>query len=277
MTAIAIWRFDEPNTPPFIWAAGDSRISGGGLPLIDDGVKLFSLPVACYGPTGVLGPIIHTHSIGYSFAGHTLMGQNAYLALVPLLTNLMIVVPNQLPTFNDIASFVCNYLKRTFADFSLVAAGHAMFEVSLFGFCCVTQQLCVCHLRPTRNETTGIYDVVTVSNAPMEHGDILCLGDKSQQIREEALAGFADPAQPGSSPGRVPTRVIERYIADQTCPTIAGRLQLGIADRSGFRGMSIVRPLVVGQPEAEMTYLGRRVWEDLNSVGPAIIALPGMS
>jgi hypothetical protein len=205
------------------------------------------------------------------------MGQNPYLALVPLLSNLMIVVPNHLPSFQHVASFVCNYLKLAFDDFRFVAAGGAMFEVGMFGFCHVTQQFRVCHIRPTRNEATGIYDVLTVRDAPMEHGEILCLGDKCQEIKEEALAGLAGPAVPGSLPGRAPGRIIERYIADQTCPTIGGRLQLGIADRSGFHGMAIVRPRVVGHPEAEMTYLGRHMWDEIKPVGPAIVAIPGMT
>jgi hypothetical protein len=42
MTLLAVWCAEER-----LWMASDSRLSDGGGPLIDEGVKIFELPVVC--------------------------------------------------------------------------------------------------------------------------------------------------------------------------------------------------------------------------------------
>lgn len=135
MTAIAIWLNSEDLRNPAWWVAGDSRIttSGGNA---DDGVKVFSLPVICRtaDSEGYFSELAYAHSFGYCFAGSTIMGQNSYLALVPLLSNL-ISVSGYRPSMEEVAQYVHRYLRTTFDSFKLVAGRGALFDAALFGYC----------------------------------------------------------------------------------------------------------------------------------------------
>src|SRR5690348_11601459 len=135
MTAIAIWRNDEIAGNPSLWATADSLVSGPQKEqLIGDAVKIFPLPIICRrpGPTGFFSEPYFVHTLGYCFAGSTLMGQNSYLGLTPLLSNI-ISTNSYLPSMRDIASHILAYLQRTFDDYKAVAAANSLFQVALFG------------------------------------------------------------------------------------------------------------------------------------------------
>ncbi|MFM6079751.1 MAG: hypothetical protein ACKPEO_22240 [Sphaerospermopsis kisseleviana] len=120
MTAIAIWFNDEYPDKPCLWVAGDSRVSkkektytgnDSYSTLIEDAAKIFTLPVVCKNPdeNGFYSKIYYYHSYGYCFAGNTLLGQNSFLALMPLLSNL-IANDDYIPPMNCVAEFICQYL-----------------------------------------------------------------------------------------------------------------------------------------------------------------------
>ena len=92
MTSIVIWTNLEVAGNPSLWVVGDTRVSGSGSqPLIEDAAKVLGLPVVCRRPdaAGFFSETYFSHTLGYCFAGSTLMGQNSYLSLVPLLSNLV--------------------------------------------------------------------------------------------------------------------------------------------------------------------------------------------
>jgi hypothetical protein len=113
LTAIAIWYNSEIELNPGLWMAADTRVTRSGTVLIDDCSKVFNLPVICRSPDsqGFFSRVTYLHSYGYCFAGNTLMGQNAYLGMTPLLSNL-ITNDSSFPAMQDIASFVLKYLTR---------------------------------------------------------------------------------------------------------------------------------------------------------------------
>ena len=102
MTAIVIWLNDENPQLPSLWVASDSRVSKSkDSRLIDDATKIFALPVVCRSASqnGFFTDITYYHTYGYCFAGSTLLGQNTFLALMPLLSNLITLaaIPNSKP------------------------------------------------------------------------------------------------------------------------------------------------------------------------------------
>ncbi|MFK0732024.1 MAG: hypothetical protein ACFKPT_16770 [Gloeotrichia echinulata GP01] len=120
MTAIAIWFNNENRENPSLWVASDSRISKNqNSTLIDDAAKVFALPVVCRFPSedGFFSKISYFHTYGYCFAGSTLLGQNTFLALMPLLSNLEATQPYT-PKMADVAHFVWKYLGRASIQFS---------------------------------------------------------------------------------------------------------------------------------------------------------------
>jgi hypothetical protein len=54
---------------------------------------------------------------------------------------------------------------------------------------------------------------------------------------------------------------------------IGGDLQFAIADSFGLRPVALVKPYVLGQPTSYMSYLGRKLTDDLTKVVEARAAL----
>jgi hypothetical protein len=113
MTAIVIWLNNENPANPSLWIASDSRVSKHDSTLIDDAVKIFALPIVCRSPgkEGFFSQISYFHTYGYCFAGSTLLGQNTFLALIPLLSNL-VTVERYIPQMSDVADFILEYNEK---------------------------------------------------------------------------------------------------------------------------------------------------------------------
>ena len=269
VTAIAIWRNDEVEENPSLWAAADSRVSGvNGNLLIDDAVKILSLPIICRrpGPNGFFSEAYFAHTLGYCFAGSTLMGQNVYLGLAPLLSNL-ISATSYIPSIEDIAGQILAYLKVTFDDYRPIGAQQSLFEVAVFGYCHRTNRLEIFHFHPQLVE--DVYEVTLQAHQDLQAHNFVYLGNDGAALREEITTAFNGEAVPGRPISRTPRFVIEDRIASDESPTIGGDLQLAIADRFGLRPLALVRPYALGQPAAYMSYLGRELTDGLTTVGEA--------
>lgn len=272
MTAIAIWRNDEVEGNPSLWAAADSRVSGvDGNLVIADAVKILSLPIICRrpGPSGFFSEAYFVHTLGYCFAGSTLMGQNAYLGLAPLLSNL-ISATSYVPSMEDIARQILAHLKVTFADYRPIGAQQSLFEVAVFGYCHRAQNLEIFHFRPRLVQ--DVYEVALEAHQHLHAHDFVYLGNDGSAVREEIANAFNREAEPDRPISRAPRFVIQDLIASDESPTIGGDLQLAIADRLGLRPFALVKPYVLGQSAAYPSYLGRELTGDLTTVGEARVS-----
>lgn len=269
MTAIAIWRNDEVDGNPSLWAAADSRVSGAnGNLLIADAVKIFSLPIICRRPgsTGFFSEVYFVHTLGYCFAGSTLMGQNAYLGIAPLLSNIMSAT-SYIPSIEDIARQILAYLNVSFEEYRRVAGQQSLFEVAIFGYCHVTQKLEIFHFRPRL--VHDLYEIALEAHQDLKTNDFVYLGDDKASLQAEITNAFNDEALPGRPASRAPRFVIQDRIVNDESPTIGGDLQLGIADKFGLRPFALVKPYIEGQPAAYTSYLGRELTGDLTTIGQA--------
>lgn len=269
MTAIAIWRNDENEGYPSLWAAADSRVSGAdGNLIISDAVKILSLPIMCRRPrpNGFFSEAYFIHTLGYCFAGSTLMGQNAYLSLTPLLSNL-VSATSYIPSMEDIACQILAYLKVTFQDYAAVGAHQSFFEVAVFGHCQKTQRLEIFHFYPKLID--NIYEITLESYQNLHAHDFVYLGNDSTALRAEITNAFNGEPQPGRPVSRAPRFVIQDRIENDESPTIGGDLQIAIADKFGFRPLALAKPYISGQPASYISYLGRELTDDFSTVGEA--------
>jgi hypothetical protein len=274
MTAIAIWCNTELPDQPSLWAAADSLVTrASGSPLIGDAAKIFSLPVICRcpSPDGLFSTLSSQHSYGYAFAGSTLIGQNAYLSLVPLLSNLITHTPYS-PPFKEVAAYVLRYLRSSYDELKLTIGPDANFRISIFGWCPVHRVLSVYTFSPTTADT-GQFQVSCTANEDMKHKAFVYLGDRSEHMTASIAAAFELSSIPGRPQTRAPRYVIEDHIAADDFETIGGDLQLGIANSFGFQHYMLCRPRILGRPEAYFSYLGRELVDDLTSLGSARIGL----
>lgn len=90
-----------------LWMASDSRLSDEGRSLIDEGVKLFELPVICRAPdehTGDFVEIYFANTLALGCTGHSVIYHQIQANLVPLLGNLVGLRGN-MPSLADVANF----------------------------------------------------------------------------------------------------------------------------------------------------------------------------
>jgi hypothetical protein len=277
MTAIAIWLNNEDPESPALWVASDSRVSRDqNQTLIDDAAKVFALPVVCRfpGESGFFTQLGYFHTYGYCFAGSTLLGQNTFLALMPLLSNLA-ATQGHAPLMADVAGFILNYLGRAFDDYKAIACENSAIEVALFGWCHSTQKQHIFHFFPDKDEN-GVYVLRCTDHVDLNEKSFLYLGDHKSDMMQKLQKAFDGDCEPGRPLSRIPRYVIEEHIHNDEYKAIGGDLQLGIADRFGFRPFSICKPRVHGEPEAYLSYLGYELHKDIQSVGDAFVNLPGM-
>jgi hypothetical protein len=279
MTAIAIWFNNESPQAPSLWVASDSRISKHKekTPLIDDAAKVFALPVVCRSPdaNGFFSQTCHSHAYGYCFAGNTLLGQNTFIAAMPLLGNLIASQPYA-PPISCVADFVLTYLSRAFDDYKVIACEYAAVEVALFGWCHRTEKPHIFHFYPVKDDS-GEYTIKRDHLTDLKHKSFVYLGDERVMLTEKIQKAFDCSPEAGRPLARIPRYVIEDHILDENYKTIGGDLQLGVADRTGFQQYSICKPKVHGQPEACLSYLGHELDQDIPRVGEAYSGLPGMT
>lgn len=277
MTAIAIWFNNENPENPSLWVASDSRVSTNqNSTLIDDAAKVFALPVVCRFPDedGFFSQVGYFHTYGYCFAGSTLLGQNTFLALMPLLSNLVANQPYT-PQMAYVANFIFEYLGRAFDDYKVIACENSAVEVALFGWCHVTQKHHIFHYRPGKDEN-GVYVIKCTDHTDLNEKSFVYLGDQRNDMTQKIQNAFNSGSELERPLSRIPRYIIEEHIQNSKYRTVGGDLQLGIADQFGFRPSSICKPRVPGNPEAYLSYLGYELYQEIQNVGHAVVYLPGM-
>ena len=201
-------------------------------------------------------------------------GANAYLALTPLLSNL--ISPTlYVPSLFDVGQHVLAFLRLTFNDYKVRVAESAMFEVAIFGYCHHTQQLSVYHFAPKLEN--GVWEMMLIQQPLTKVSDFVYLGDDKVNMSSAITSAFSGQAVPGMPLSRIPRYVIQRRIDDESCATIGGDIQLGIADRFGFRPYTLCKPRIKGQGEAYFSYLGRELTPEISHVGEARVGGPAMT
>jgi hypothetical protein len=277
MTAITIWFNDEIPDNPSLWIAADSRVSSfSNSVLINDAAKIFTLPVVCKypGEDGFYSKISHYHTYGYCFAGNTLLGQNTFLALLPLLNNLVANKP-YVPPMDCVAHFIFNYLSRTFDEYKVIACEKSAVEVALFGWCHADHKPYIFHYFPRKDEK-GVY-IINYQKLNTYKNFFIYLGDRKDDLKQKIQEAFNGQNIAGRTLSRIPKHIIEDHIQDDNYPSIGGDLQLGIADRYGFKPFSIYKPRAIDNPEDYISYLGYELHEDIKNVGDAFVGLYSMS
>lgn len=277
MTAIVIWCNSEILEYPTLWAVADSLVSrDSGSPLIGDAAKLFSLPVICKSPSadGFFSTLSSQHTYGYAFAGSTLVGQNTYLSLLPLLTNLISHKPYT-PSLSEVAAFLAKYLAVAYEDVKVSMGPDAMFSIAIFGWCPVKLALELYRFQPKKADS-GIYEIDCTQYTNWVSTPFVYLGDCSDRVSESIARALRNESTPGRPQSRSPRYVIEDCIRSAEFPKIGGDIQLATANELGFHQYMLCRPRNPGKPEAYFSYLGRELNNQLTQLGGAQIGLLGM-
>jgi hypothetical protein len=277
MTAITIWYNNEIKEHPGLWVAADSRVSAdSNSVLINDASKIFGLPIICRSPdsSGFFTNVSFNHTYGYCFAGSTLMGQNTYLSLLPLLSNLVVEDSSNPPSMAEVSEFVLKFSRRSFEEYRIRVGQPSLFEAALFGWCQSKQRLYIFHYFPKL--VNGVYSLICAQNEFKNLGDFIYLGDEKAKMSKLISQGFLTKPVPGRPISRMPRYIIEDQIEKSLFPSIGGDIQLAVSNIFGYQPYLLCKPIERGKPDAYFSYLGRALTEDIRYVGQAMVGGPAI-
>lgn len=279
MTIVATWLNKESGVPR-LWSVSDSRLS---LPssVFDFGAKLFSIRLSCLeaGPDGFINKVHFTNTIGFSFAGSSLMGLNLHALLSHFLGNL--TSPTQqreIPSMEDVANFAKNLIEHLIQEhqMTMLQGTPPVCEVAISGYCVKKSEFQVFHLSPV----PGIGPIqVNVSKIDFSDDQTVhLLGDHKLEIANLIEEARLTLLEKNIKWWRAPQNVIERVIKDKVFSTIGGDLQLGFTTHFGFQLVSLCRPIEEGKPASTFFHQNIDVGSPkFNTIGPCMLNIMAMA
>lgn len=272
MTIGAIWLNDEDLHAARLWMATDSRISDREGKLIDEGLKLYELPVLCLRPgaSGLFDTPFYSTSIGMACAGSSLIYQHVYGTLVPILGSLIgdgSCIP-AVAAFAVLAAAVTSRYVR-----SLGQRRHDSHKVEIVVGGQSPGRPGEAYILSAELDSDGLIQFVP-SRLALDAGDVHFIGqhttEASALLRELQAAN-----EPGAPAKRAALNVIRRFIDDPDKPTIGGEVQIGYTVGTMFRRAATVVPEPGKAPKA-LSLLNSINLDELPPVGPCRIGIQGM-
>ena len=227
--------------------ASDSRVSDSHGVLIDEGVKLYELPVICRkpGPSGFFDTPFFGTTIGLACAGGTLVYQQVYATLVPIFANLA-GNGSSIPSVAGLAAFI-----------GAITAEY------------------VRSLGSRRSAEAAAVSVVVAGHFEGRPPEAFQLKPNTEN-HPEGLITFTEQALDFTSNRvRAPLNVVRALINDSDVATIGGEVQIGLSNGVGFHRVTTVVP-APGQAPRALQLLNAIDLDSLPPVGPCWPALPGM-
>ena len=162
-----------------------------------------------------------------------------------------------IPSLEDVSGYIFNYLNIIFEKYK------TPFETALFGWCPIKNKYYIFHYHPEQDEKHKEIQVKKIRKeifkeifTDLKKKDFVYLGCHRENIKSKIQAAFNGNDIPGRPLSRIPRYIIEDYIQDDNYPEIGGNLQLGIANKYGFKPFVLCKPRNIGQPDAYLSYLG---------------------
>lgn len=263
MTLAATWCSYEPPLPPRLWMASDSRISDEAAPLIDEAIKIYEVPIVCRAPgnSGFFDRISFEGAVGLLGAGASLVFQQVYGTVVPLLGNL-IQPTDFVPTLEEVAAFIgrvttiyvrsLGWRRSDAGRVTIIVGGESSFGPQAY------------ELAPS----LGDQGLVEFIPEPITLGDGIAnfIGDRIEEA-QDLYRELAARDEPGASRQRAALNVIRRFIDDEGVTSIGGDLQIGYTAAGRFRRVASVTPGSRG-PSAPARYQLNSF--DLDELGPMV-------
>lgn len=273
MSLAAVWRNCEQPGSPSLWMATDSRLSDEDGRLIDQGIKLFEVPILCQGPgdAGFFGQPFAARSVGMAAAGSSMVFQHVYGTIVPILGNL-IGEPGSGPSNADVAGLigrVTTIYVRSLGERRPQGARRVAIAV---GGVSSAGEVEAFELASREGEDGRIEFVPKVVD--LIPGQPHFMGHQVERARS-LCAEIARRNEPGAPRERAALNVIRAYIDDPEVESVGGEVQIGFTMGASFHRVASVRPIEVGAPPACML-LNSIDLDSLDHVGPCAIGIHGM-
>jgi hypothetical protein len=277
VTLTASWLIDEGNGP-HLWMAADSRISDGNGVLIDEGVKLFELPVVCRAfrsnPGNLLDQrVYYATSVGLLCRGSTLLFQNTYSTLVPSLESL-IGDGDSAPTVEAIAATVGRVATLYYRSLGINRPQSSMTGLTVGGIDPNSHKPVAYELE-LEPEVDG--RLAFVPRELQLAGDLVFFSGAAGAVASASkrLAAIRDNPALNATYGRAALNVIRDIVNDDEHPTVGGDVQIGFTDGVRFRRVFTATASDDGTLQGQRR-LNNIDLEEVGKVGPCFIGVEGM-
>jgi hypothetical protein len=269
MSLVAVWQNEERAGQPSLWLAGDSRISDGAGVLLNEGGKLFSLPVICRRPDeqGFFSIPYSVQDVGLACVGGTLIYQHVYACLVPMLSSLL-GDGRSVPSLEDIARTTATVTEKYVASLGQTNPQAHRVGLVLAGYCVVHSRHEAYKLEPCFEDQ--LFRGFDASALEIDTGQVHFFGDYVVEAHDALKERRA------ADEHRAPARVVRQFVDDPHYPSIGGDVQLGFTVGANFVRVTTVAPRVHGRPEAVIRFNNIDL-EEIGDVGPCHIGIDGMT
>ncbi|MGH7022216.1 MAG: hypothetical protein ACREEB_01350 [Caulobacteraceae bacterium] len=273
MTLIMIWREGPADR---LWVVADSRLTGSGpygqpKPLTDRAAKVLEAHVCLQGPNPK-SPLLTMRTVGFAYAGSSLIALQAYVAVLPLWARLWSPGDETLPTMKDCAEHLGFFL-RSYGQEVLECGSGIATECALLGYDDAAGRV-----EAWRVRVSQVGDTADLKVAQLELGDgqLELIGSGAHDAKQNL-----EKINPTGRPWRrEPLDMIRHQLREDTPGTVGGGVQVGVAVAEGFQLYSDARPFRAGVSRAGDPLLMTRYRgfdsEKIHKVGHAIAKLPGI-
>lgn len=239
----------------------DTRIWNEISTLLDSGQKIFEIPIIIT-PFGTVTEPIRKPSVGFAFAGNTLLAQAINGIASVYLQSLGCISVESGPSLIDIASFFARcseYVlkQRRFNQPTL----DWKFQGMVFGYCPIEREFQFFGLDVDTDER-GV-PLVQAKRTKVKRGGLIHFGSGSQALEEllDQLANSDDPLTV------TPAELMHAIINSSNEPSVGGSIQFATATKDGVQ----LRPMAtVEQQRMSVSVLGCDAYQ-LGSVGDYVI------
>jgi len=253
--------------------SSDSRISDGAGVIIDEGGKIFTVPLIVQGPgpDNFFNLPYFRQDIGLGCVGATLIFQYVYACLVPLFSSLH-SDGVRVPALEDVAEAAASVATKYVQSLGqrTPQAHHVRFVVC--GGCHAHEALEAYELGPVFVDS--MFDRFEATQLELEGGRTYFYGDHIDAAHARLVQLRSETAVPIFW-HRAPTKVIREFAERDDIQTIGGDVQLGFTAGYDFTRVTTTSPLVPGKPVAVMR-LNNIAISDLVPVGPCAYGMTSM-
>jgi len=277
VTLTATWLSLANPAQPRLWMASDSRISDGDGPLLDQGVKLFEVPVIVRGAgeSGFFDRVLFFSSIGVLGSGHTLVFQNVIGTLTTMFANLATggrrppSLPDLAHAVADVTQLYVRQLGRRRADahrVGVIIGGVDLSELRPRAF----------RMAQVVDPASGMY-VFEPHEVDLTSGRAHFMGEGVAAAEERELR-LLEQAAPDAAAAvlreRAPLTVLREFMADPEHPTVGGQVEVGYTTGHRFTRVASAEPIASGRPDFHLVLNGAPM---VNNVGECFVNVPGLT
>lgn len=257
MTCVICSLNTETPDYPSLLIVSDSLYSHEQGPIFDYGSKILPLTVNLYTPSinGDFDKLSHTQTVGFAYAGSSLIGLNVH-ALASLFLSYQIHVHNVRISLSDLSDFFARIIEQTIKDYGFRTGSRIDYECIIFGKCQVEGKLKTYY--GVVNYTPESFEFSFEERKLETCEDYILLGDKKSEV-SKLLKRCQKYETNNIRKNRLPGRLIKALIKSNRLKynTIGGYLNHVRYDFFGrFWALGQLEPYEQGRPQAYLRILG---------------------